>query len=243
MIATDVVPKPQERATQRLLQASRETTANHTKVDFCAKPPRIGIINRKNNRGIINAEQLVNDLNEFRYVYRNHAGKTPITVQADQPVENIFFEGLDFLGQVEFFRRTDILITGHGAQLTGIPFIATDIDPETRKSCKQVLEIFPYYYFMPKFFGGLAVQSGVGHNYVYYDDTLRRDFDQFENIPNPRPPIKPRPIRHALPWETITHWLLNGRHSARDHQFCPRRDDFTSYAAQLVQKWYQCHGC
>jgi hypothetical protein len=42
------------------------------------------------------------------------------------------------------------------------------------KSCKQVMELFPKNYAIPYYFGSLAIQSGISHSYVYYDDGIKK---------------------------------------------------------------------
>ena len=98
-------------------------------------------------------------------------------------VDVTYLEGKQFHEQIQFFRDTDILIAPHGAGLTGIVFMGNDYlrrPPATRgssssggsKSCKQIMELYPKNYALPYYFGSLAVQSGIGHSYVYYDDGI-----------------------------------------------------------------------
>merc|ERR1711884_71820 len=126
------------------------------------------------------------------------------------------------MDQVEFFRNADIVISGHGAGLTGLPFMANGLETPDSKSCKQILEFYPKGYALPYYFGSLAIQSGIGHNYVYYDDGLDDDFlyenhynssssnDNNNNNPGDatraRPPLKDLKMKRSplvvlKPWE------------------------------------------
>jgi hypothetical protein len=111
--------------------------------------PRIGILNRRSNfgRSITNVEEIIKGISEI-----------PNISLSVSPVE--YFEGQDFRRQVEFFNNIDILISPHGAQLTGLPFMAS-------KPCSQLLELFPRGYSIPNFFGSLAVNAKVGYSYLY----------------------------------------------------------------------------
>jgi hypothetical protein len=73
------------------------------------------------------------------------------------------FRIIDFMGktlkqQVEYLASVDILLSPHGAQLSGIPFLP---------DCAGVLELFPTGYLWPRYFGSLAAVSGVSHSYMY----------------------------------------------------------------------------
>jgi Glycosyltransferase 61 len=67
--------------------------------------------------------------------------------QLTSPVSVAHFETATFLEQVEFFANTDIVLSPHGAQLTGLAFLPR---------CGHILEIFPPYYLYDNFFGSLA---------------------------------------------------------------------------------------
>ena len=68
------------------------------------------------------------------------------------------FENASFEDQVRFFSTVDILVSPHGAQLTGLAFMP---------NCGQILELTPKGYHIPYFFGSLANASGLGYGYVY----------------------------------------------------------------------------
>jgi hypothetical protein len=73
----------------------------------------------------------------------------------DIPV--IYFERTSFEDQVKIFSGIDILITGHGAQGTGVILM---------RDCGSVLEIFPDHYHIPRFFGTLAASAGLQPSFL-----------------------------------------------------------------------------
>lgn len=93
------------------------TSCDHAK-------PRIGILNRRKSvgRSIINAE-IISGLSSIKSLSQNEG------------VHVEYFEGLDFDEQVQFFRSIDILISPHGAQLTGVALMDAP--------CTHLLELFP----------------------------------------------------------------------------------------------------
>lgn len=108
-----------------------------TSSDTCKySKPRIAILNRREYslRSILNAAQLANQT-EIKELSRNDM------------VDVGYFEGAGFREQVSFFRSVDILITPHGAQLTGVAFM--------NAPCSHVLELFPKVRLVPFFFGFL----------------------------------------------------------------------------------------
>jgi Glycosyltransferase 61 len=68
----------------------------------------------------------------------------------------IFDDDTSFQHQIDLFHHTDILISPHGGQLTGIPFMP---------DCGAVIEIFAKYY-LPHFFGSLTTASQLSHGYI-----------------------------------------------------------------------------
>lgn len=110
--------------------------------------PRIAILNRderKSKRSILNAENLASDLQQKS----SSTGPIPI----------VYFEkNRSLANQVTFFQNADIVISPHGAQLTGIPFLPT---------CGNVVEVFPKGYYMPYYFGSLARASGIRYHAIY----------------------------------------------------------------------------
>jgi hypothetical protein len=73
-----------------------------------------------------------------------------------------FDENTTFAEQISFFASTDILISPHGAQLVGIPFMP---------DCGAVFEIFPAGYYFPYYFGSLASAAGLNHAFLSITNT------------------------------------------------------------------------
>lgn len=183
------------------------------------------------SRAIVNIEQTREALSQMEYVYVYGNGNED---NKKASVEVEYFEGKTFEQQVDFFRRTDIVISGHGAQLTGIPFM----DSHSQNSCKHVMELYPEDYAPTFFFGSLAIQSGLRHSYVYWDKGSAPDPMSNEKKFSPAPPLE-----LVMPWERVMGDTKEIRWAARSHKFCPRPDAMMTYVAELVMDWYQCHGC
>ncbi len=60
--------------------------------------------------------------------------------------------------QVDVFAMADILLSPHGGQLAGLPFMPP---------CAQVIELYPVAFLIPAYFGSLASISGVNHTFFY----------------------------------------------------------------------------
>merc|ERR1712224_871711 len=121
--------------------------------------------------------------------------------------------------QVRFFRHVDILISGHGAQLTGVPFMMQRLksDPSSFSSCKLVLELYPKLYGVPYYFGSLVVQSGIRHSYLYYDDGIDDDDETSKEIDDSAlQHLEPKTI---LPWERTSASTYKKRWWARTTKF------------------------
>ena len=226
-------------------------------VDFgaCPSPPRIGFLNRRGSRKIVNADQLTKDVSGLVYTFER-LGKTSTTTSGSssnksssfhyQPRLSAIetsFEEKSFREQVEFFRETDIVISGHGAQLTGLVFMANDaLAKRNKKSCKHVVELFPKHYAVPYFFGSLAVQSGIRHSFVYYDNGLDSSIGEplFGNVTDLH---RARPLEVVKPWEQKSSADFLDRVAARKSLLCPRSEDILNYLSELVTQWYRCNGC
>lgn len=110
--------------------------------------PRIAILNRHRSREWLNTDAIVQRLLPF-------AANESIPVVFSEP-------NTTFLEQIAFFRNVDILLSPHGAQLTGLPFMP---------DCGCVLEILPAGYYFPYYFGSLAMASNLQHGYVSITNT------------------------------------------------------------------------
>lgn len=121
------------------------------------RKPQIGILNRKGTRSIENVDRILNAIQK----------------EFDTEVSIAYFEVSSFQDQVAFFSTTDILISPHGAQLTGVPFMP---------SCGQVLELFPKSYYIPGFYGSLANAAGLKYGYLYLSngDPIKETQEAFQ---------------------------------------------------------------
>jgi hypothetical protein len=108
-----------------------------------APSPRIGILNRKKTRRL-------KTVNVLAYELGQAFPMSSVTIKE--------FESASFADQVDFYSSIDILISPHGAQLTGLPFMP---------NCGGLVELTPKGYHIPYFFGSLAIVSGLGYGYVY----------------------------------------------------------------------------
>lgn len=120
----------------------------------CPKVPRISILNRRRAREWLYAEE---NHRSIILQYQDNAmlllNQTTTTISIRHQV---FDDDTSFQQQIDFFHQTDILISPHGGQLTGIPFMP---------DCGAVVELFAQYY-LPHFFGSLATASHLSHGYI-----------------------------------------------------------------------------
>mmetsp|Transcript_14609 Transcript_14609/g.35558 ORF Transcript_14609/g.35558 Transcript_14609/m.35558 type:complete len:536 (-) Transcript_14609:1974-3581(-) len=147
--------------------------------------PTIGILNRRpsSGRSILNTNDILHRLQEE---FSSSSSSTIANV-LNEP--EYFERDRSFQQQVMFFNNVDILLSPHGAQLTGIPFLGRrsvnngdngHALHEEAVNCHgrhkpQLLEIFPPNYLIPSFFGSLAVNSDIGYSHWYYDMTATKD--------------------------------------------------------------------
>jgi len=120
--------------------------------------PRISILNRDastSRRSLLNAEQLAATLAQALH----HGSSPAASFDSNARIPIVYFENKTFEEQVEFWDNNDIVLSPHGAQLSGIPFLP---------SCGSVLEIFPLGLYLPFYFGSLAAEAaGVAYTAVY----------------------------------------------------------------------------
>lgn len=76
-----------------------------------------------------------------------------------------YFEKKTFHQQARLMRNADIVITIHGAAMTNIVFL---------KPCSIVIEVFPWVYHSPDYYGGLAKRAGLLH-YEWQEHYLNTD--------------------------------------------------------------------
>ena len=108
---------------------------------------RIGLINRKYNRILLNSKELCDKIKEKFGI----------------PVDITLFEDKSFEYQTEFFNDHKIIISPHGAQLCSIPFTQDD---SLIIECAHE-EWHPYDYFP-----GLSVTSNKYHYMICDDHTV-----------------------------------------------------------------------
>jgi hypothetical protein len=182
--------------------------------------PRIGILNRAKSRTIQHVDQLAAAMGSNI----NGTTGTDIVIQ--------YFENASFIEQVQFFIDTDILISPHGAQLTGIPFLtASTSSPTTSTSsmCSQVMEIFPPSYVLTDFFGTLAAQSHIPHSYMYFEPKdSNDDNDNFSSSPL------------VLPGAARVSRTVTERKVDRQRSIQIVVDDVVKAVQSLVEDWYMC---
>ena len=169
--------------------------------------PRISILNRHKPKGrsIINAIPLVDELN------KDASLKDYDNTTIAPKVQLEYFEGKSFREQALVFHNTDILIAPHGAQLTGLPLLASS--PAT---CSQLIELFPKEYGIPNFFGSLAIQSGIRYAFVYLSD---QSLETEEQAPDLNQRIRARSTNLC---PSIDYMVKIVQESIRDWQECCR---------------------
>ena len=133
---------------------------------WSSRRPRIVILNRNSTRKLLNDQEVLHAvyMQMKEYYTQNHSKSHTAADEDDAYEPNIravYFDGnaeMSFQEQIETLYNTDVLISPHGAALTGIPFLP---------NCASVLEIFPLGLQFDEFFGTLAAATNVEHAYVY----------------------------------------------------------------------------
>ena len=170
----------------------------------------IGILNRKasNGRSIGNAESLIESITTKFF-----GGDEGERLSSSPPVILTHFEGQPFQKQVQFFHDIDLLISPHGAQLIGIPFMAN-------KPCTKMIELFPHNYLVPDYFGTLAVDSGIEYSYIYVSE---------------QPPTAAQNEVGRIAPETS-----KTRGAARQTNFCVNPDILIGALRDAIRDWCKC---
>jgi len=162
--------------------------ANNTDIDrgHVSIKPRVGILNRNETRSLLNVQDIVG-------VVKDYLGE-------DTSVTVALFENADFLSQVDFFAQHDIVLSPHGAQLVGIPFLP---------SCASLLEIFPKGYWVPSFFASLAQISNHSIRYLYLGGPGKQREEELEEL-SKDPPTRMATRKRSLcpPLEKIQQGLV-----------------------------------
>lgn len=142
----------------------------HGQVDtILREKPSVMILSRKNNRRVANPEAVKQYISGFTTPLTTSSGHRRRTssnskkhVVATSSNRNVTvgevslrdFEGLKLLEQATYMRHTDILVTIHGAAISNIIFM---------RPCSVVIEVLPWLYNVPDYFGNLTKHSGVLH--------------------------------------------------------------------------------
>jgi Glycosyltransferase 61 len=121
--------------------------------------PRIGILNRKASRRLVNQEEITRALAVQNNHGDNDNNNSNTSGLLDHPNVIVFeMEGKSFQEQVQLLSQVDILVAPHGAALTGTIFMPR---------CAGLVEIFPMGMAEEKFFGSLASLSHHAHAALY----------------------------------------------------------------------------
>ena len=131
------------------------------------------------------------------------------------PVVYKTFEGVSHEGQIDFYSSVDILVSPHGAQLSGLPFM-----PE----CGAILELLPMSYYIPYFFGTLAFSANLTSSHLYLSDgdpmeEVNQTFMNDSSI-----------AAHAF------------RKRVRAKSLCPPVSSIVTSVRALIEKWESCCG-
>ena len=120
---------------------------NNTCENDDSNTPRIGILNRRDTREILNSRDI------------SMAIQNDLGFENEVPVTYFEDGAATFCDQVKYFATNDIIISPHGAQLSGLFLMPPDDS--------IVLEIFPLGAVMPWYFGSLAQSTGIEYAYMY----------------------------------------------------------------------------
>ena len=105
--------------------------------------PVIGILNRADDRKVLNIRNLVTRLkHELDYPNNDDLNHLEVT----------YFENKTFYEQIQWMNSVDILLSSHGAQLVSIPFMPSSSSTTTNNngggSCSGLIEFFQRGYFV-----------------------------------------------------------------------------------------------
>ena len=194
--------------------------------------PKIGILNRKDTRTILNVDELIQRIQDEVQLPIN----TVTAVAKKRQSLNVsvaYFESLSFEAQIEFFASTNIVLSPHGAPLTGVPFMykknayggcrkndngGGDENDINRSSF--LLEFLPKRYFVPDYFGSLASLADIDYRYVY-----------LSNYPDPYEELKQIQANTAS--------ARNLRRSVRMKNYCLPLDVVVEAVQIIVNAWHK----
>lgn len=204
----------------QLMQSVRDRNSTGPKQttdqSLCAsKIPRIGFLNRQPSVG----RSLENVQTLARTILSNISASSNDGQQLELPHIQYFEGGVTFEEQTGFFANVDILISPHGAQLTGVPFLAN-------KPCTQMLEIFPENYLIPPFFGTLVRNSDIGYYYLYLSPTSMENYTTNDH--------------EDASYAKVFGDTLESRVLARRANLCPAPNVIIDAVSVLMTSWRQC---
>lgn len=177
-----------------------------------SQQPRILILNRNSTRKVLNDQQIRHALYiKMKEHFRQNHSENHATDPYEPNIRSVYFDGnaeMSFQEQIETLYNADILISPHGAALTGIPFLP---------NCASVLEIFPLGLQFEEFFGSLSAASNVEHSYVY----LTNGDTEYEHE---------KEIQHGMR-------SGESRAECRAANLCPPIQDSVDAVMSVVRRW------
>jgi Glycosyltransferase 61 len=100
----------------------------------------VGLLDRNTDRKLLNAKEIIGSLS---------IGNKSLLMST------FTFSDKSLADQVALMRGVDVLLAVHGAGLTNIAWL---------KPCSILVEVFPYGYYLPHYFGPLAEKVGIIHD-------------------------------------------------------------------------------
>jgi hypothetical protein len=117
----------------------------------------LAVINRRDNRQILGVVPLLESI----YSTEWFDGKSKVYISPPSSSKNmvareanLYFEKSSLRQQAMLMREIDVLVLAHGAAEVNIAWM---------KPCSVLIEVFPWAFFIPDYFGNLAKTAGVLH--------------------------------------------------------------------------------
>lgn len=205
-------------------QEIEEPITNKNDSSDASRTIRVGILNREasDGRSITNAEDLVKRIDSDIFGVDNNEDNSTVV---SQKTSTSSFVTLVYINekhtleeQVRFFNAIDILVSPHGSQLTGIPLMAN-------KDCAQLIELFPVMYYMPDFYGSLAIDSGIGYSHLYFSNETAE--------------AQSRKYKTAVQGRIIDPDIQT-RTSDRSKNLCVDTGAVVSAVKEAITEWHKC---
>lgn len=194
--------------------------------------PNISILNRRtqSKRSILNSQVIAAQIQQL---YPNSIVRVE------------YFENTTMLQQVQFFMESDIILSPHGAQLTGILYQPITASSSSRtSSCSQILELIPQDYLVADFFGSLAKVAGIQHSFFYVQPPMNTTNINDEGYNN----AIDRTSSLINESNTTTDVLPDGKYKYhyfkstqyRNDPFCPDVTIIVNAVKRMVDQWKTC---